>query len=73
MKPTRHCRVCDLDKPKEAFRGESRVCMDCREHAPPTNMLHAEHDPFRYGVDIKGLDRFLRKLVITVPGEHRVK
>lgn len=61
MKTTRRCRVCDQDKHKDAFTGESRVCKDCREHAPPTNMMHAEYDPFRHGVDVKELDRFLRR------------
>lgn len=68
------CRRCGVKKHLDKFPTKGRDCIDCIADGPTGNLTHrGVHDPFRYGIDIKGLDRFLRKPVVTISGEHRVK
>lgn len=67
------CRRCEQKKPISQFPTKGRDFMSCLEEGPTGNLTHrGDYDPFRRGVDIKGLDKFLRQPLINL-GEHRVK
>lgn len=62
------CRRCDASKPLSEFPSTGRVCFLC---AAKTNRRREDFDPFRFGVDVKGFDKFLRLPLITLPGDPR--
>lgn len=62
------CRRCGVSKSLSEFPTTGRVCSLC---SAKTRRLREDSDPFRFGVDVKGFDKFLRQPLIILSEDSR--